>query len=522
MGYSVPKSTDSPETLEWIKQQLALCDASHACRPQTNRHTVPSRLLHIKDGIRLVHSASPVRYICLTHCWGNQVPLRTVKANILQHTQSIPFSHLPLTFQQTIQFCRQLDIHYLWIDSLCIVQDDTQDWNKEAACMADIYQSAYLVVSASKSSHSLGGLFTSLNVDLEMKQVPVRDTNEHVYFRKSLQHPSNFLDRRLRNTETFPTLTRAWILQERLLPARVLHFGPHEVYWECLHHSQCQCRESFTIETSQTEIQHVVRLKSYFSSESWKAQSPVELVNTWHRLVTDYTRLQMTHAKDAFPAISGIAKRLREVKQCRYIAGLWETSFLQDLLWYAQAPAEGVWTVPDHPWLAPSWSWASIHGPVEYVANIQNLVAFCTLQHHSILLATQNETGSLLAGHIQVKGYILDTTIEHAQHEPHSAVPWNTIVVAALRTKVATVWADYNYLVPGPGCLPSGTDVSCLLVGESSPSSALLLLILVPQGNIYRRVGIAQISKPPSQKSGLQNWLNALAVPSRERQIKMV
>lgn len=137
----------------------------------TDDHVVlPSRFIDVgsRDGRkdpRLVSStevSNKERYTTLSHCWGaspDNMPLRTTHATKAAHMVSIPMRTLPKTFRDAIDVTRALNVRYIWIDSLCIVQDDLEDWEQEAAKMASIYEGSFLTIAAADSPNSNGGLF---------------------------------------------------------------------------------------------------------------------------------------------------------------------------------------------------------------------------------------------------------------------------------------------------------------------------------------------------------------------------
>lgn len=149
--------------------------------------------------------------------------------------ERITWTSLPKTFQDAIHFVRQINLRYLWIDSLCIVQDDQLDWELESHKMATIYRNAYLTIAATSSSGDSGGCYSSgsdLDKDYEVgTDMYVREKPAHF---DSMQHHSI--------SSPFPLLSRAWFYQERLLSPRVLHFGPKEILWECKESCSCQCQ----------------------------------------------------------------------------------------------------------------------------------------------------------------------------------------------------------------------------------------------------------------------------------------
>jgi hypothetical protein len=88
-------------------------------------------------------------YTALSHCWGDKPPLRTILSTLKQRKEGLEWDSMPATFQDAIRVTRQLGIRYLWLDSLCIIQNDITGWESGAARMADIYEDAQLVIAAS-------------------------------------------------------------------------------------------------------------------------------------------------------------------------------------------------------------------------------------------------------------------------------------------------------------------------------------------------------------------------------------
>ncbi|KAK3304756.1 heterokaryon incompatibility protein-domain-containing protein, partial [Chaetomium strumarium] len=409
LGRDVPQTTSSEESLSWAMQQLETCKQSHK-NCNTNYYSaspLPSRVLDVfaadtgDGGVRL-HEPEPDQqaapYVALSHCWGRQPFLRTLSGSLDAHrSEGIAWARLPQTFRDAVEVTRSLGVRYLWIDSLCIVQDDEHDWRREAARMASVYQNAVLVISAAKSQGAYGGLYADLpdrHRVYTVKHTPRRNTTIHL--RQSLTHPYRLLSpyHSTSSSSTLPVFTRGWILQERFLSRRILHFGPEELAFECLESSTCQC-SPITITTTTTTtstdqlgapawyrntLDRTARPKYYYALSTWQAcEGERELRVCWRRLVEDYTRLQLTFEKDIFPAIAGMAQLMGKVRNgSKYVAGLWEDSLVKgDLLWHVQLPPssptgdddtttsisegglEKTWMVRPTKWRAPSWSWAS-------------------------------------------------------------------------------------------------------------------------------------------------------------------
>jgi hypothetical protein len=148
--------------LEWLKD----CDTSHkACVPGTGilpKRVIDVDLPNVGTSPRLTALSlddSPAQpYAALSHCWGfPPCVLRTTKEKLLKYSQSIPVVDLPRTYKDTIEITRKLNLPFLWINSLCIVQDDQQDWENEPLKMGDIYHNSHVTISATASENSLGG-----------------------------------------------------------------------------------------------------------------------------------------------------------------------------------------------------------------------------------------------------------------------------------------------------------------------------------------------------------------------------
>lgn len=120
---------------------------------------MPTRLLEVGN-LRLVESKyiTPERYVALSHCWGIvSKRFSTVEKNFSQLKKSIDVEALPQTFRDAITVTRGLQIKYIWIDSLCIIQDDEEDWYREAARMELVFSDAYCTIGASSSKSSIEG-----------------------------------------------------------------------------------------------------------------------------------------------------------------------------------------------------------------------------------------------------------------------------------------------------------------------------------------------------------------------------
>ncbi|KAL7931563.1 heterokaryon incompatibility domain-containing protein [Trichoderma chlorosporum] len=538
---NLPSRTDSEASLKWIAEKLRHCDNSHGCREKNSDLTGarPRRILDVgltdKDCVRLkvvdTNDVEMPKYACLSHCWGASRPLTTTTANLNSHEQEISRKSLPLLFQDTISYVRRLGISLLWIDSLCIIQDDKDDWRKEAAKMASIYQNAYLVISASKSSSSEDSLFSTINGELNPSIIPVPSLGQGsaVCFRKSLTHVPGYMDEKFGKPSLLPTFNRGWIYQERLLSSRILHFGPQELSWECLKESSCQCTgqypSSTAVEPDMTYTMTALRTlnpKAIFNQHYWQKLSETQQVKAWHMVVEDYTKLHLTFESDIFPAISGIAARFQSSLRSEYVAGMWTKSLINDLAWHKENMPDSStkqmdWHQRPKIWRAPTWSWAAVRGHVRFLDIGVGTSALCEVEEAKCSPYQSDPTGELRDGYLMLRGYLIPTSIKYKTSVNQSErKPWNLFDLDIMQGQVGNVWADCDSSVPGNAYVTSGTPVNCFIISTRLDSGSLILLILKETGydkekccSVWQRLGLIQLSRPPTIRAEAKEyWFN--------------
>ncbi|KAF2805554.1 HET-domain-containing protein [Mytilinidion resinicola] len=339
---------------------------------------MPTRVLDLghpddRTTVRLVETEANShngRYVCLSHCWGKaKVECLTTQATLERNKQYIPWDVLPKTFQDSILFTRRLDVRYLWIDSICIIQDSEDDWQREASLMCQVYQGAYLTLAAGWARDDTDGLFKEAPKEYRSIQI--------------LSPPKAHL-------ELHPLTSRAWCFQERLLSPRVLYFNAHELVWECMTNSRCQCTVSGPI-AAEDPLPKI----EYAHSETVPSQ---DLVESWHKLVRSYSFLDLTFESDIFPALSGVAKEMQQRRNGPlYYAGLWGDSLEKDLFWYVTSSPVRAPAV----WRAPSWSWASTKSYVDF--RQVDVVCF-QIVATEVHCAGIDPTGALRAASITLSG----------------------------------------------------------------------------------------------------------------------
>ncbi|KAI1770205.1 heterokaryon incompatibility protein-domain-containing protein [Hypoxylon cercidicola] len=353
IGHLLSEGTSSDSTFTMIRGWLNDCTLNHAaCKIVGGSESfMPKRVLNLTEGRVFLQEDAPLStYACLSHCWGkNQTPTKTLKATVNDYmTKGIPCEILSKTFQDAVDICRRLQIEYLWIDSLCIIQDSDEDWNEEALKMGDIYAHAFLTIAATKSEDGHGGCYQNRDPAYMDYRTIVEGS---VFIRKAMP-----LLREFYYTEAHtPLLHRAWAFQETLLSTRVIHFMAEEVIWQC---NDCQKSESGINDC----VPNPMPGRELMIGNNSTAES------SWHELVENYSGLQLSFEKDRLPALAAISQRVAQGRAAddRFLAGLWTSSLLKDLLWTYDVPGNRSVKRPTE-CNAPSWSWTSVESRVWWI-----------------------------------------------------------------------------------------------------------------------------------------------------------
>ncbi|KAI1429010.1 HET-domain-containing protein [Xylaria sp. FL1777] len=358
------------QTKHWIRD----CRENHdRCKDRLST-ALPTRVLDVTQHDDFVFLCEPEEtqtgsFVALSHVWGGEVPIRTITSTLSRFKEGIPLDSMPQTFRDAVFMTRFLECRYLWIDSLCIVQDSREDWEREAARMADVYGNALVTIAAVMSANSNGGLFSKHEasaVKHTIERAGQSGREVIVDVRPALEHSSYY--------ESSPyglppdtgakLLSRAWCYQEYILAPRVLLFTDWEILWVCLSRKECNCGQ-YSRDTRDliSESDLKIRFDRILRSGSVR-----ELHRLWIDIVHPYSLKDMTYATDKLPALAGIAYLFSQKNLGRYVNGLWESTLIQDLFW------EVSWSFVDYYHITtqrqggstmPSWSWVSIAGPVD-------------------------------------------------------------------------------------------------------------------------------------------------------------
>ncbi|KAF3038950.1 hypothetical protein E8E11_006698 [Didymella keratinophila] len=333
---------------------------------------LPTRIIDVDsfpDDVRLIDSAAfgnRGRYLALSHVWGKTGHFKTESTNLDRYRTRIVFEDLPKTFRDAVLVTRALGLRYLWIDSLCIIQDSSADWKAEASHMASVYMNAYATISAAASENSEGGLFFDREPPECSAQLTYTSPSGTVGL-WTIHDKTPSFDQQIRHTTL---ASRAWCLQEKQLARRTLHFGSHQVIFECKERYQYESqRPSDKHGEGRMDIQMLYWMLVGFRGRNdlvLKQLVGAVLTRTWLQIIEDYTKRNLTFESDKLPALQGLAQYVIDLTRDQYMFGLWKSSIELGLLWRT-APYEDTGErrgrVADR---APSWSWASVDGRVYF------------------------------------------------------------------------------------------------------------------------------------------------------------
>jgi hypothetical protein len=252
-----------------------------------------------------INQRSP--YLALSHCWGTHQNCITTQDNLPSRKADIPWVAIPQTFREVMQLAVKLGFRYIWIDSLCIVQDDAEDWEIQSSLMSEIYQHAVLTLAATSSTgdnvgcytrnkHQIPDLEITLPDDIGACNIAVRKPLNHF----DTQNAKGLLDR-------FPLLTRGWAFQERLLSSRVLHICESELVWECREKTSCECGGLAQDKSPGGTYHHAVKMNEEEKRQHSIAQQEMNaLIEATQRAQIEAARLVTESFFEPPPAYDGV------------------------------------------------------------------------------------------------------------------------------------------------------------------------------------------------------------------------
>lgn len=374
-----PNNLNLPD-VDRMKQWIFNCRIEHEeCRFEQEWY--PDRLVLCEEsGCRLVSkeelSEPYLPYVSLSHCWSPDTGNRTVlkQTDLESWRTSIPIYVLGQTLQDAIRVTMETGFQLVWIDSLCIIQDSSEDWLRQAPMMNEVYKNAaYNIAALDAKSDEEGFLFncdpyvefgfsapfaTILGRKVGERRVgpTFEGTSEQecVLLRDSTLTFSHSSE--MGSASTCPLYKRGWVFQERNLARRILAFTRNGISWSCEHGTETEQGREFVRNTT---------LQTYRGQIENNTPS-MGFKNAWEEIVREYSKCQLTRQSDKLIAVGALA---REVSgKGEYLAGLWAADIWPQLGWRCQGWGfdTKAWLTPPREhlgsadYVAPSWSWASV------------------------------------------------------------------------------------------------------------------------------------------------------------------
>ena len=417
----------SDDSFNLAEQWMRACLKEH---PRCNRASseLPDRLLKLGkepdlSGLRLYltdkEQESHIEYAILSYSWGDDESRWVMTKNLADlrsYCQGIDARTLPKTLFDFLYVAKRLRFDYVWIDALCIIQLDPIDFALQVMKLSDIYGRSALNVSATSSRHCDQGFLQPLLIpdsDLWLGQLlrPKSSTRETAVW-AGPQADILDLDQEFISS-------RGWVFQERLVTCATLHYTDKGLVWECASGRKVGHDSGLDQKDWKREWQDFMGRMSPASPNRNLKQRRVSLQN-WYNWVSAYSRRNLYKSTDKFLAIAGLARTFADIFSLNYAAGLWKEDIVHGLMWrrdiWEQHPIRYV----EH--VAPSWSWASVRGHLEYrkhllTASTNGPLLDINCQDVQVQEETEGTFGRVTeGGSIRAKGYLQEIVVDTTFH----------------------------------------------------------------------------------------------------------
>lgn len=348
---------DNQECIDLIKSWFQRCTQSHgpACALEKDV-PLPTRLVYVPSNeqelLRLCNTKNMRgRFACLSYCWGHVLsPFNTSAETLENRMAGFKANELPDTLLDAVSIVRRLGLHWIWVDSLCILQGDPEDWSRESSKMATVYGNAAFTISADLSDNANAGI------------IHPRTLLQSHQFGRHEELCLQELPQEWESITRHPLYRRGWAFQERMLSPRVLHVFRDQVAWECNKtlyregHRGCEPRPDYHFAKNMfTKYFHHQRLLPPLDSPETTKPDEIELgarIGAWNSMAQEISVRLFTYMSDRLPAVSGLASALEISGLGYYIAGVWQHNPFLSMAWHVRYPQE-----PPGAYRSPSWSW---------------------------------------------------------------------------------------------------------------------------------------------------------------------
>lgn len=470
---------------------------------------MPTRVIAVGDKNRspklLLTNGLEKPYLALSYCWGpSQTTFKLTRDTLSKMLNGIEEKKMTKTHQEAIHFTRALGLEYIWIDALCIIQGDEDDWAFESKRMELVYGNSALTLVAARSSDACLGFInppSSVGGERQACAIPLCPSSKDVLY---LDVP--------RTVKRGPVWTRGWCFQEKILSNRSVIFGETQLAYECRTWEIWEDGKSKHLGSVPTFL-----TPGFVTSAKNKETDIEKTLSMWYQSLFDFTQRKLSNPHDVFAAIASIAKLAKEILQSRYLAGLWEADLVRGLLWKPMHSFPGsrcppvtrlmpTALAPNPGTRAPSWSWASVEGQVRNETDarrVKKLFAANSIKVHpgagdswtkdtkcDVDVLRMKECELRLIGHL-AKAIVLTTAVKDytstVKREPKQWKAKMTTGKLLVSAETSTIGAHLGEQVVAIGFFDvmkeASDEVWCLLMIEEEG------LMLARHNETWKRVG---------------------------------
>jgi len=431
---------------------------------------------------------------------------------------SIAWESLSKVFQDAITVARRLEVEWIWIDSLCIIQDSKADWETESSKMCDYYENAYITISASSSNNGTIPFLRERDQQWLPEKFPFTCSDGKVVEVQARRHRGSSMAQLLENLG--PLALRGWVWQESVLSTRILHYTESELIWEC---------------KTEVSSEDGAKPRGFYSMGLCQkvSKSEKDPYSCWHDLLESYSVRKLTFESDKLPAVSGIAKRIQERVKGTYLAGLWKENLPMELCWsvdYVSSNSSTPNLLPES-YIAPSWPWASVHGALGFVDRDPE----CPFESCVTVVDVQcsvpglNKFGEVIDGYLILKGLVVQLSVNCRDPEEcwtytvgddpetrDTMTPDCMLMESEIRKGVHVGDSTVKRARKDDVAVPFSARVSCLRVGheDDGESEFVYGILLAPCEAVedtHIRIGLVQLDS----EEWFEEALNALLKSSK-------
>ncbi|TDZ33451.1 hypothetical protein C8035_v011836 [Colletotrichum spinosum] len=463
------RDVKSTRVMNAARSVYSKCRKDHPQCRYARDATLPSRVLDVGT------AASPTlnilvndterrgEYLALSYCWGGggggggqKVLLRRETLGPMSGHNGLSERGLQRSVRDAVAVTRLLGFRYLWVDALCIVQDCDADKAEQIGRMATIYKNAAVTLAAGTAESAADGFLDAGATYLPDVQVAV-DAGT-LYLRSGAHEPNHALD------------GRGWVLQEFLLSSRLLLFSEYELLWQC----KTVDLRSVAGGGGEDGLDYLQPLESLpwtvFNEDNADAAFGREVAEKrylWKTIVQQYTRRRLSRADDRLDAVRGITRELETLWGDFTYFGLWHRWFVDLLAWKRSRSCGSDVLQRDRSSRAPTWSWASVDGPIEYTA---------PLTREDAKLVTVDVLGTRVPKHVVLSCCLLKEDLGDQDSEGYGQMITDYPDLEDVTVEVQDQDIDYVLL---------GTTV------KDGVELGVALMVIEGGSGYYQRVGLA-------------------------------